>query len=83
MNILIYFLELNNDFEYFIDVRRVLKRGVERGQPPPKETSFKFLIKCYEYFFNFPSFYLGYRRNDLLVEIRRMQSHSGKIRKLR
>ena len=41
--------------------------------------NFKLYINCPEYLFYFPQFNLGYRMNRLLVEIRRMQSDSGKI----
>ena len=35
LNILMQFIELNNDFEYFIHVGRLLKRGVKGGGSPP------------------------------------------------
>ena len=55
LNILIQFLELSNDFKYFIHAGTVLKRVVE-GEAAPLFTTniFCFKINSHEYFFCSP-----------------------------
>ena len=54
---LILFLELNNDFEYFIRVSRILKRGLS----PHKKTCFnlKHLVNLSQIFVSFSTVLLA------------------------
>ena len=73
---------MDNDFKYFIHVGRVLTSWVEMsGIPNHIEICFSFelCINCHKYMFCSLQFYLEYRIDHLLVEIRRMMSLYGKL----
>ena len=60
---------MNNEFEYFIHVGRLLKEGVEGGGKHSEKKicfNYKFLFNCHEYLFHFSQFCLGYRMKHLM-----------------
>ena len=70
LNILIYFLELNNDIKYYIYVGRVAKRGVEGRSSPLTNKRLNFKLLLSRLFVSFPSVLSGIITNYLVLEIK-------------